>query len=61
MKQLLYFSFYGALKRREGLGTNMNHPAPVCYIKDNIASIPIAPVSDGEQKLASFFKPWKLM
>lgn len=61
MKQLLYFSFYGVLKRRDGLGTNMNHIAPECYIKDNITSIPIAPASDEEQKLASFFKAWKLL
>jgi hypothetical protein len=57
MKQLLYFSFYGILKRREGLESNMNHTAPVCYIKDNITSIPIVPASDGEQKLASFLNP----
>lgn len=57
MKQLLYFSFYGILKRRKRLGTNMNHRSPLHFVKDNITLIPIATESDGEQKLASFLKP----
>lgn len=51
------FFILWCFKEKEGLGTNMNHTAPVCHIKDNITSIPIAPASDGEQKPASFLNP----